>query len=84
MRKTLGAIVALALIGLANAAFAGEASGTIVDTDMQTRTIRLDDGSTYMLSEGVALESLRPGMEVTVSYEEKDGQNTATEVKPAN
>ena len=84
MRKTLGAIVALAVIGLANAAFAGEASGTIVDADMQTRTIRLDDGSTFMIGEGVALESLRPGMEVTVSYEEKDGQNTATEVKPAN
>jgi hypothetical protein len=35
------------------------------------------------VAEGVALEALQPGTEVTVSYEETDGMKTATQVVPA-
>ena len=52
--------------------------------DPQSRTIILDDGNTYTVSQGVALESLRPGSEVTVSFEEQGGQKVVTEIEPAN
>jgi Cu/Ag efflux protein CusF len=46
-------------------------------------TIQLEDGTMYTVAEGVALDTLKPGTEVTVSFEEKDGTKNATDVKPA-
>ena len=51
--------------------------------DPATRTLTLEDGNSFVLGDAVAIDSLQPGSDVTVSYEEKDGQKTATEVKPA-
>ena len=36
-----------------------------------------------MIAEGVSMEGLEPGAEVTVSYEEQDGNLIATEVVPS-
>lgn len=83
MKKFLGVATALALLGMAGAASADEASGTIQSVDPDARTIVLEDGSTFTVGEAVDLESLSPGTEVTVSYEEQDGTKTATEVAPA-
>lgn len=74
MNKLLGALVAVALFGTAGVASAEEATGTIEGVDLQSRMIVLDDGSVYSVNEGIALETLRPGSEVTVSYEESNGQ----------
>ena len=74
MNKLLGALVAAALFGTANVASAEEATGTVEGVDLQSRMIVLDDGTVFAVTEGIALESLRPGSEVTVSYEESDGQ----------
>ena len=74
MNKLLGVLVAAALIGTAGAASAEEATGTVEGVDLQSRMIVLDDGTVFAVSEGIALETLRPGSEVTVSYEETDGQ----------
>ena len=74
------AAVAFALsMGIAQA---DEASGKVSSVDSQT--LILEDGTTYMISEGVSVEGLEPGTEVTVAYEEKDGQMVATEVVPSN
>ena len=74
MNKLLGVLVAAALMGTAGVASAEEATGTVEGVDLQSRMIVLDDGTVFAVSEGIALETLRPGSEVTVSYEESDGQ----------
>lgn len=74
MNKLLGVLVATALAGTAGSASGEEASGTVEGIDLQSRMIVLDDGTVFAVTEGIALETLRPGSEVTVSYEESDGQ----------
>jgi Cu/Ag efflux protein CusF len=83
MRKTLAVLSVLSILGTAGAALAEEAMGKIQAVDPATRTLTLEDGSSFILGEAVAIDSLQPGSDVTVSFEEKDGQKTATEVKPA-
>jgi Cu/Ag efflux protein CusF len=83
MRKTLAVLSVLSILGTASAALAEEAMGKIQAVDPATRTLTLEDGNSFVLGEAVAIDSLQPGSDVTVSYEEKDGQKTATEVKPA-
>ena len=83
MKKVVGAIAALAILGLAGVASAEEASGKITAVDLDARTIELESGETFTVDEGVAIEGLQPGADVTVSYEMKDGSNVASEVTPA-
>ena len=72
--------MAAAIIGGAGLAVAEEAYGTVESVDLQSRMILLDDGNVYSVGEEVALEALRPGSEVTVSHDEKDGQKVVTEI----
>jgi hypothetical protein len=82
MKKVLAALSTAVLLGFAGSALAEEASGKITSVDPASRMIQLEDGTSFTVSEGVAIESLQPGTEVTVSYEEQDGKNVATEVVP--
>jgi hypothetical protein len=43
-------------------------------------TLTLDTGETFTLAEGVAIEGLETGDEVTVAYEEENGTFTATAI----
>ena len=81
MNKLLGALVAVAFLGTPGAASAEEATGTVEGVDLQSRMIVLDDGSVFAVDQGIALESLRPGTEVTVSYEETNGQKVVSDLK---
>ncbi len=80
MKKLLGVLVAVAVIGTAGISGAEEATGTVEGIDLQSRMIILDDGTVFAVSEGIALETLRPGSEVTVSYEETDGQKLVNDL----
>jgi len=40
--------------------------------DPATWIIQLDDGTMYTVAEGVALDTLQPGTEVTVSFEDEE------------
>jgi len=82
MKKLIAPFAALAFMLSAATAFADEAAGKIAAVD--AGTLILEDGTTFTISEGVSTEGLEPGTEVTVSYEEQDGQMVATEVAPAN
>jgi Cu/Ag efflux protein CusF len=73
----------LSILGASGAALAAEASGKIQAVDPATRTLTLEDGTSYILGDGVAMDALQPGTDVTVSFEEADGQKTATQVMPA-
>ena len=59
-----------------------ETAGKIAAVDEST--LILQDGTIFTISEGVSIEGLRPGTEVTVSFEEQDGQLVATQVAPSN
>jgi Protein of unknown function (DUF1344) len=83
MRKTLAILSVLSILGTAGVALAEEAMGKVQAVDPATRTLTLEDGSSFILGEAVAIDTLQPGTDVTVSYEEKDGQKTATQVTPA-
>ncbi|MDX1423659.1 MAG: DUF1344 domain-containing protein [Kiloniellales bacterium] len=82
MNKFVAPFAALAFVLSAGTAFADEAAGKISAVDSQT--LVLEDGTTFTIGEGVSTEGLEPGTEVTVSYEEQDGQMVITEVAPAN
>ena len=83
MKKLLAAISAAALFAVASPAFADEASGKVQSVNQEERTITLEDGTQFRVSEDANIESVMEGDEVTVSYEEADGQKTATEIQPA-
>ena len=82
MPKLIAPIAAAAFLLSAATAFADEAAGKIAA--VEAGTLILEDGSTFTISESVSTEGLEPGTEVTVSYEEQDGQKVATEVAPNN
>jgi hypothetical protein len=82
MNKLLAPFAALAFALSMGIAQADEASGKVASADSQT--LILEDGTSFTIGEGVMVEGLEPGTEVTVSYEEQDGQMVATEVTPAN
>ena len=78
MNKFVAPLAALAFVFSAGIASADEAAGKITTVDSET--LVLEDGTTFTIGEGVSTEGLEPGTEVTVSYEEKDGQMVITEV----
>jgi Cu/Ag efflux protein CusF len=82
MNKLVAPFAALAFAFSMAAAHADEAAGKIAAAD--AGTLILEDGTTFTLAEGVSMEGLEPGTEVTVSFEEQDGQLIATEVAPSN
>jgi len=82
MNKLIAPFAALAFAFSIATAYADEAAGKVASVDAQT--LILEDGTTFTISEGVSVEGLEPGTEVTVSFEEQDGQMVATEVAPSN
>ncbi len=82
MNKLIAPFAALAFAFSIATAHADEAAGKVAAVD--AGTLILEDGTTFTLAEGVSMEGLEPGTEVTVSFEEQDGQLIATEVAPSN
>jgi hypothetical protein len=80
MKKLVSAALAGAmLVGSVFAALAGQAEGVVADVDMATRTILLEDGSSWVAGENIDLESIAAGDTIRVSYD--DGTATATAVE---
>ena len=82
MRYVIGAFVALAMLGVAGLASAAEVTGKLAAMD--GNRIMLEDGTIFVLAQGVSAESLTPGTKVVITYEEKDGQMVATAITPSN
>jgi uncharacterized protein DUF1344 len=80
MKKALIVAVVLTL-ALSGAALAAEVQGKITSVDTSEKTFVLEDGTKIWLGDGVAADTLKEGVEVTVSYEDKDGKNVATSVE---
>lgn len=84
MNKLIAPFAALAFVLSIAVAQADEVAGKVALVEPNAGTITLEDGTTYTIGEGVSMEGLEPGTEVTVSFEEMDGQLVATEVAPSN
>ena len=86
MNKLIGPIAFLALFLSTASAQADEVKGKVAAINTTTGVLLLDDGKTFTIAEGVNMEGLEPGTEVTVSYEEQvnNNQRVATEVAPSN
>ncbi len=82
MNKLVAPFAALAFVFSVAIAQADETAGKVAVVD--SSTLILEDGTTFTIAEGVSMEGLEPGTEVTVSYEEQDGNLIATEVAPSN
>lgn len=80
-RHLIIAVLLLATSLVPLAALAADMEGKVQSVDASERTITLDNGTKIWLAEGVAVDSLAPGTEVMVSYEERDGKAIATSVK---
>lgn len=83
MRKLLTALSGLALLLAVGMANAEDAKGIVKEINIEEAWVTLDDGTQFVLAEGVAMEELQPGDEVTVSYEMKEGKKVATAVSKA-
>jgi len=81
MAKWLCAVVTVLLMFSVVGAWAAEMEGKIQTVDTSDRTLVLDNGMRVTVADGVAIESLREGNEVKVTFEERDGKNVATIVE---
>ncbi len=81
MRYVTGAVLALALSGAAGLADAAEIAGKLAAMD--GNRIMLEDGTIFVLDQGISAESLTPGASVVITYKERDGQLVATAITPS-
>ena len=84
MNRLVAPLAALAFAFSVGMAYAEETAGKVAAVDPATSSLMLEDGTTFTIGEGVSMDGLEPGTEVTVSFEEQDGQLIATEVAPSN
>ncbi len=84
MNKLVAPFAAIAFVFSIAIAQADETAGKVAQVDPAAGRIMLEDGTVFTIAEGVSMEGLEPGTEVTVSFEEQDGQLIATEVAPSN
>lgn len=68
------------MVSMTIPAVAEEATGTIQKIDENSSTITLDDGNTYVLPGEFDYQSIQPGMEVHVIYDEADKKRVVTDI----
>jgi Protein of unknown function (DUF1344) len=78
MKKLIPTLAGLALISFLGVAHADEAAGKIKQIGEDQSWFTLESGVKFSLAEGVSLEELKAGDEVTVSYSAEEGKNMAT------
>ncbi len=74
MKKVLAAIAVSGFFAMA--AYAAEVEGTVEGVDEPSRTILLDDGTSYVAAESIDLASLAPGAKVKITYDDATMQAT--------
>ena len=80
MRKLLTALSGLALLLAVGIANAEDAKGVVKEINITEAWVLLEDGTRFVLAEGVTIEEMKAGDEVVVTYEMKEGKKIATEV----
>ena len=75
------ALATLILVLAAPFAWAVDIEGTIQSVDAGERSLTLDNGTKIWLGDDVAVDAVKEGAQVKVSYDEKDGKPVATSVE---
>ena len=82
MKTLISAVLAGAMLFAgANLSLAAESQGVVSAIDPTTRTIMLEDGTTWTAAEDVDLTTIAAGDTITVTYE--DGSTVVTAVEKA-
>jgi ferritin-like metal-binding protein YciE len=81
-RHIVVAVVMLIAAFAPLAALAADMDGKVQAVDTAERTLTLENGTKVWLADSVAIDSIKEGSEVTVSYEERDGKPVASSVTP--
>jgi hypothetical protein len=76
--KVVGIAVILVLACAVTGATAEEIEGTIRALDRAQRAFTLEDGTRIWVAEGVSMATLKEGVSVKASYEERDGRKIGT------
>jgi Cu/Ag efflux protein CusF len=84
MKKALGIIPVLLLVVSAVSVWAADIEGKVQRVDSSDRVIVLDDGTKLWVAEGLAMDNIKEGTKVKVSYEERDGKNIVTTLQVAD
>lgn len=84
MRKFFAATV-LAYSSAVSSTWAASVEGTILSVDSELRTVTMETGEIWNLSEFVALDGIEPGQIVRITYEDTTVDATAVDIleKPA-
>jgi Cu/Ag efflux protein CusF len=83
MRVIFAALVAASLIGVAGAAYAADATGTIKTLDAAKNMVTLDNGAAYDVAKGVSLSGFKVGEKVKVTYTQSGKMMDASAIAPA-
>jgi Cu/Ag efflux protein CusF len=83
MRIVFGALAAASLIGLAGAAYAADATGTIKSLNVAKDRVTLDNGATYDIAKGVNLSGFKVGEKIKLTYTQSGKMMNATAIAPA-
>ena len=78
MKTFVVLILAAALALPVTAAWAGGAEGKITKWESTTRTITLEDGTQFWITDTVKTETIKEGDNVKVTYEDRDGKKYVT------
>lgn len=77
MNRLFAVAVATAMLASMGAASADESAGKIKSVDQTKKELVLEDGTVFTLGDKVMIKELKPGQDVTVSYEMKNGHKQA-------
>jgi Protein of unknown function (DUF1344) len=82
MSRRIVVAAALSFAALAPAvAVAADLEGIVQSVDATERTVTLDNGTKLWLSDDVAVDSVKAGAAIKISYEEKDGKPVAITIE---
>ena len=77
MKKFVATLAAsAAMIGFA---YAGEAEGTVASVDAESSTVTLESGESFVAQEGVDIDTVAPGSQVRITYDDTTMEATDVE-----
>jgi Cu/Ag efflux protein CusF len=74
-------MLVIVLVATPIVALGAEVQGKVKTVDTGDRVVTLEDGTRISVPDGIALDNVKEGAEITVSYEERDGKNQATDIQ---
>jgi Protein of unknown function (DUF1344) len=79
MKKFVTLLIASA--AMVATAYAGEVSGAVKSFDTATKTVTLEDGSAYVLADGVVADGIVAGAKVKVTFDDASKAATAVAIE---